>query len=177
MKIALTSLTSLGLPLALACLTGCLASPEAPASFEKASAAVLAGEDTTVAASPKAAFAANRAKWNNHKSETYAYRIHRDCLCFPYGWAEVQVENGAVTRLDSVAGKDVYFEPGQEKVAPTLDDLFAIVAGHIGNPDFKVEAAYDAELGYPTRIKITYVGASELFDADIFTEAEGLQIR
>lgn len=119
---------------------------------------------------------AARAKWERAAAKSYAYRIHRECLCFPYGWAQVRVEDGRVAALDSVPGQEVWFRPGQESVSPTMDDLFADIAWRIDDPDFTVEAEFEPELGYPTRIRIAYVGDGEVRDADFFTETEGLAI-
>jgi hypothetical protein len=120
---------------------------------------------------------AAQAKWERAAAKSYSFRIHRECLCFPYGWAQVRVEDGRVAALDSVPGQTVEFAPGQEAVSPTIDDLFATLSRRIGDPEFTVEAAFDPELGYPTRIRIAYAGTREVRDADVSTETGDLAIR
>ena len=118
----------------------------------------------------KAALKANLSKWNALSTGSYSFRQNRSCYCFPHGWMQVWVEKGSVTRLDSIPSLKSEFEPGQENSTPTIDHLFRLVAEYLENQKYSVAVSYNPALGYPSWIRISFIGAEELRDVDISME-------
>lgn len=115
------------------------------------------------------------AKWRGSRVSDYAFRINLDCFCFPMGWMDIEVEEGVVTRVDSVPGQEVLFDPDQFGLAPSVDHLFHTIATHIDLPDFTVEVEYDKVLGYPRSVEIRSQGSQR--DADYTIGVSGLEAR
>ena len=124
----------LGIPLLLA--TACSSDPFGPAE--------------------ERALAAAEERWEATGPESYTFEYLVSCFCEPQGWMRIAVEDGVVAAVVYADSAHVAVEPDEW---PTVEDLFARIrelaeGGWQHGRD--VSAEYDATLGYPTSIDLTY---------------------
>jgi uncharacterized protein DUF6174 len=104
---------------------------------------------SVLSAQQTAALDAAEARWNRSATRDYSFEFHP--LSFPaFGEdsARIEVRGGLVTTVTRL-GRHV---PSQT----TIDDLFGSIRQASASGRYaKVEANYDPQLGYPTRIVFT----------------------
>lgn len=160
-------------------LAGCLTDGGASGSRGGAMGGDTTGgtHDSRVRAAETARKEYDRAlgRWQAAGIRDYGFRVLMNCYCFPMGWLDVEVEDGAVAAVDSVPGRLAQLDKDQFGLAPTVDHLFETVRAHLANPDFLVEAEYDEKLGYPRSVVIR--NFVMLRDADYDIRIESLTPR
>jgi hypothetical protein len=98
-----------------------------------------------------------RATWQSAAIRDYTYVVQRGCFCAPdaLGPVRVTVEDGVVTEA-------VYLDSGRPVGAfgnlfPAVEGLFDLIRDAVADKAYRVDVAYDAELGFPTVIDIDYI--------------------
>ena len=118
------------------------------------------------------ALAAAEERWQAAGPESYTFEYRVSCFCESRGWMRIAVEDGVVAAVVYADSAHVAVEPDEW---PTVDDLFARIreladgGSHHGRD---VSAAFDATLGYPTDIDVTY--DSSVQDAGVSYSARNL---
>ena len=114
---------------------------------------LLSGCDPTQAliASP-IDLASARARWAAEGPDAYTMTQVRSCFCpeeyrGPY---RVSVRGGTVTRVE----RNGQTLPADR--ALTVEALFALIENANARPAERIDATYDARLGYPTSVSIDY---------------------
>ena len=103
------------------------------------------------------ALLASVTRWENRGVGDYTFVVRRSCFCGGDATRPVRVEvrGGAVvsrTYADTGAPAPAdWFEPFD-----TVEDLFAVVGEAIEGDAHRVDAVYDAVLGYPVNVAIDY---------------------
>ena len=102
------------------------------------------------------ALAAAEARWEATGPESYTFEYLVSCFCEPRGWMRIAVEDGVVAAVVYADSAHVAVEPDEW---PTVEDLVARIrelaeGGSQHGRD--VSAGFDATLGYPTDIDVTY---------------------
>jgi hypothetical protein len=96
-----------------------------------------------------AALTAAEERWKRSAIRDYSFELHPFApLSFGHNAAKIEVRGGtvkSVTRLGSL-----------DPPSPTIDELFASIHNASKSGRYaKIEATYDAKLGYPSRIVFT----------------------
>ena len=96
-----------------------------------------------------------RARWAAQAPAVYSYTLSRVCFC-PVEWigpVTVTVRNGVVESVKyTQTGGDV--TPLARGNFPAVEGLFAAIDSARANRVARLDVAYDATLGYPTRIDV-----------------------
>ena len=102
------------------------------------------------------ALAAAEERWQAAGPSSYAFEYLVSCFCESYGWLRIAVQDGTVATVVSADSAHVAVEPDGW---PTVEDLFERIrqlaeGGSSHGRDLEVE--FDAALGYPTSIGLSY---------------------
>ncbi len=95
-----------------------------------------------------------RELWAASQAGAYRFDYHlSNCECLPAdaGPARVVVAGGRVVSVLPLPGGSAEVTDG---TFPTIEDLFALIAGGIAEGYHVLDVTYDPTLGYPTRIEI-----------------------
>ncbi len=108
-------------------------------------------QSAALTAEQSAALTAAEERWKRSSLRDYSFEIHPFApLSFGQNAAKIEVRGGvvkSVTRLGSL-----------DPPRPTVDDLFASIREASRSGRYaKIEATYDAKLGYPSRIVFTAI--------------------
>lgn len=106
-----------------------------------------------------------RDRWSERGFPNYSFEMQQSCFCAPETtqWARIDVVDGAVRRVVLVAsGAEVSDElfPAFPSIESIFDQLEAEPPAWIE----RIEAEYDAALGFPTVVR--FVSKPEVADAD-----------
>jgi hypothetical protein len=96
-----------------------------------------------------------RALWNSKNISSYDFTLDVNCFCGPIVTpAVVSVRSGAITSVKdptTMAAVPIF------DVYETVDGLFDFLQSGINFPAHTLEANFDPQLGYPTRIDYDFV--------------------
>lgn len=108
---------------------------------------------TSVAVQPD--YAVARSRWRDTAPPAYEVTIRISCFCPASNGARLLVRDGAiVSSRDPVTGMPLATVEAERY--PTVDGLFAYIAEASGNPESRVEAAYDVTYGFPRQAWIDH---------------------
>ena len=95
------------------------------------------------------------ARWAARPFQAYSFEMRVSCFCAPVlnQWSRVEVVNGTVTRVVTIAsGNEV--SPAERSYFPTVERLFADIRRATGEDWVRdIEVEFDPALGFPTLIR------------------------
>jgi hypothetical protein len=95
---------------------------------------------------------ANRSLWEAHNVSDYDFTLGYGCFCEPntYRPGLVSVRSDMVVSvIDAQNG-----QPLPPANYTTIDRLFVIAQGALGNPELQVDAEFDSQFGYSRRLRL-----------------------
>ncbi len=106
----------------------------------------------------QSALDSNQSLWTTKRPTTYRFTFNWLCFCSQEYTApvEIQVENNAIKSIVD-AGTTNAVPMARWKDYKTIDGLFAFIQEAVGRNADKIDATYDAQLGYPKNVEIDYV--------------------
>ncbi len=133
-------------------------------AFESGVTYTILVNDTNVSFTPPVDYAAAqaqldeaRALWAAKGPKDYTATFHWTCFCAPAysGPVELTVVNGTIMGVQYAEGVAA---PGTPKASNymTVPQLFDLVQQAIDERAYRIDATYDASLGYPTKVLIDY---------------------
>jgi hypothetical protein len=101
---------------------------------------------------PSGVFSSAEQRWENASYSSYAFTAERSCFCSDEGRGPVRVTvlNGSVTSVVMIATGVTVEADGWF----TIEGLFDLIREQLETLPSRLDAEYDAALGYPT--KVTY---------------------
>jgi hypothetical protein len=112
------------------------------------------GYGTVQDATPREQYRKHLKMWEDNHVTSYSYDLYMGCFCQVAGWMQIMVQEGAVTRVDSIPGQYGYWSDCALHDVPKVEDLFQMIDVYLDNEDYTVQAEYHYGLGYPTRIQL-----------------------
>jgi len=103
----------------------------------------------------KASLAENRTKWETAGAQRYRFRFQRSCFCLPDFTRPVYLTvGGGSVEAAEFADTGEAVEPANLGRYETVEALFDLIVGAIEGEAARIDAEFDAELGYPVRLYI-----------------------
>ena len=102
------------------------------------------------------ALAAAEERWQAAGPGSYTFEYLVSCFCEPFGWLRIAVLDGSVATVVYADSTHVAVEPDGW---PTVEDLFERIrqlAEGDSSHGRDLEVEFDAALGYPTSIHLSY---------------------
>lgn len=116
---------------------------------------------------------AARDKWRARNLRSYEFETHADCFC-PTELtrpARVVVRNDTVQSVTLLDGTPI--AANYAVYRPTVNGMFDLAANDPGPHITRVEVAFDATYGYPTRVAL--VAREGIADGDVTWHASNLR--
>jgi hypothetical protein len=96
-----------------------------------------------------------RAQWKGNGFDSYQFRFQRSCFCTADFRREVLVRvNGGDIQAAEYVDSGEPVDPENYGRYPTVAALFDLIEGAIEGKAARIEAVYNKEFGYPTRVYI-----------------------
>lgn len=105
------------------------------------------------------ALARNRLLWENEKAQSYRYTFSfscGECAAWAREPVRITVETGEITWLEPVRDDAEPISEDRWQAFETIEEIFAAIGAAIDGRAHQLEVTYDARLGYPVTVAITY---------------------